>query len=86
MLVCVCVHVPVLATKTSRHLSHRFFCVSDSSGMWEEQEEDEGDDDEEDEGLAGQLLSDLIASNKYGKSAFTVHQLLLYECTPVSLF
>uniref|UniRef100_A0A4W6C319 Importin 9 n=1 Tax=Lates calcarifer TaxID=8187 RepID=A0A4W6C319_LATCA len=39
----------------------------DSSGMWEEQEEEEGeDDDEEDEGLAGQLLSDLIASNKYG--------------------
>uniref|UniRef100_A0A4W6C897 Importin 9 n=1 Tax=Lates calcarifer TaxID=8187 RepID=A0A4W6C897_LATCA len=38
----------------------------DSSGMWEEQEEEEGeDDDEEDEGLAGQLLSDLIASNKY---------------------
>ncbi|XP_029907427.1 importin-9 [Myripristis murdjan] len=38
----------------------------DSSGMWEDQEEEEGeDDDEEDEGLAGQLLSDLIASNKY---------------------
>ncbi|XP_071759954.1 importin-9 [Centroberyx gerrardi] len=38
----------------------------DSSGMWEEQEEEEGEDDEEeDEGLAGQLLSDLIASNKY---------------------
>ncbi|KAK2915275.1 hypothetical protein Q8A73_005869 [Channa argus] len=38
----------------------------DSSGMWEEQEEEEGEDEEdEDEGLAGQLLSDLIASNKY---------------------
>ncbi|XP_029990730.1 importin-9 [Sphaeramia orbicularis] len=37
----------------------------DSTGMWEEQEEEEGEDDEEDEGLAGQLLSDLIASNKY---------------------
>ncbi|KAF0034528.1 hypothetical protein F2P81_012286 [Scophthalmus maximus] len=38
----------------------------DSSGMWEEPEEVEGEDDEEeDEGLAGQLLSDLIASNKY---------------------
>lgn len=36
----------------------------DSTGMWEEQEEEEGEDDE-DEGLAGQLLSDLIASNKY---------------------
>ncbi|KAL3058330.1 importin-9 [Trematomus bernacchii] len=35
----------------------------DSSGMWEEDEE--GDDDDEDEGVAGQLLSDLIASNKY---------------------
>uniref|UniRef100_A0A8C7NT32 Importin 9 n=1 Tax=Oncorhynchus mykiss TaxID=8022 RepID=A0A8C7NT32_ONCMY len=34
----------------------------DSVGMWEEEEEDE-----EDEGLAGQLLSDLIASNKYGE-------------------
>lgn len=38
----------------------------DSSGMWEDNEADEGEDDEEDdEGLAGQLLSDLIASNKY---------------------
>ncbi|XP_054882925.1 importin-9 [Poeciliopsis prolifica] len=36
----------------------------DSSGMWDDQEEGEGDDDEEDEGL-GQLLSDLISSNKY---------------------
>ncbi|KAM9362411.1 importin-9 [Symphorus nematophorus] len=38
----------------------------DSSGMWEDNEAEEGEDDEEeDEGLAGQLLSDLIASNKY---------------------
>uniref|UniRef100_A0A1A7YD99 Importin 9 n=1 Tax=Iconisemion striatum TaxID=60296 RepID=A0A1A7YD99_9TELE len=37
----------------------------DSSGMWDDQEEEEGEDDDEDEGLAGQLLSDLIASNKY---------------------
>nr|XP_020463415.1 importin-9 [Monopterus albus] len=38
----------------------------DSSGMWEEQVEEEGEEgEEEDEGLAGQLLSDLIASNKY---------------------
>lgn len=43
--------------------------VSDSSGMWEDNAEEEGEDeDEEDEGLAGQLLSDLIASNKYGTS------------------
>ncbi|XP_006628350.1 importin-9 [Lepisosteus oculatus] len=34
----------------------------DSGDMWEEQEDEEA---EEDEGLAGQLLSDLIASNKY---------------------
>ncbi|XP_035237885.1 importin-9 [Anguilla anguilla] len=34
----------------------------DSTDMWEEQEEEEED---EDEGPAGQLLSDLIASNKY---------------------
>lgn len=48
--------------------------VSDSSSMWEEQEEEEGEDEEdEDEGLAGQLLSDLIASNKYGRSISTVH-------------
>lgn len=31
--------------------------------MWEDQEEDEEDDDE----LEGQLLSDLISSNKYGE-------------------
>ncbi|XP_004068747.1 importin-9 isoform X1 [Oryzias latipes] len=37
----------------------------DSSGMWEEQDDEEGEDDDEDEGLAGQLLSDLIASNRY---------------------
>ncbi|KAM7422932.1 hypothetical protein PAMA_010801 [Pampus argenteus] len=43
----------------------------DSSGMWEEQEEEEGEDDEEDdEGLAGQLLSDLIASNKYDEDYY----------------
>lgn len=34
--------------------------------MWEEQDDEEGEDDDEDEGLAGQLLSDLIASNRYG--------------------
>lgn len=46
---------------------HQFLSLSDSSGMWEEQEEDDGEDGNgEDEGLAGQLLSDLIASNKYG--------------------
>lgn len=46
--------------------------------MWEDHEEDGQDDDEDDEGLAGQLLSDLIASNKYGKkmSSF-VQQLIL---------
>lgn len=37
----------------------------DSSGMWDEQEEGE-DEEEEDEGLAGQMLSDLISSNRYG--------------------
>lgn len=38
--------------------------------MWEDNEAEEGDEDdeEEDEGLAGQLLSDLIAANKYGTS------------------
>ncbi|XP_066559607.1 importin-9 [Amia ocellicauda] len=38
----------------------------DSGDMWEEEEEDE----EEDEGLAGQLLSDLIASNKYDEDYY----------------
>ncbi|CAI5686760.1 unnamed protein product [Oreochromis niloticus] len=40
--------------------------AKNSSGMWEDQGEDEvEDDDDEDEGLAGQLLSDLIAANRY---------------------
>lgn len=37
--------------------------------MWEDNDVDDGgdgEDEDEDEGLAGQLLSDLIASNKYG--------------------
>jgi len=38
--------------------------------MWDDLAEEEDDDEEEDEGLAGQLLSDLIASNKYGKNEF----------------
>lgn len=40
--------------------------------MWEDQEaeEEEEEDDEEDEGLAGQLLSDLIASNKYDEDYY----------------
>lgn len=33
--------------------------------MWEDNDAEDEDEDEE-EGLAGQLLSDLIASNKYG--------------------
>nr|XP_061814396.1 importin-9-like [Nerophis lumbriciformis] len=40
----------------------------DSSSMCEEEEdgdEEEEDDDDDEEGLAGQLISDLIASNKY---------------------
>uniref|UniRef100_A0A674PGE9 Importin 9 n=1 Tax=Takifugu rubripes TaxID=31033 RepID=A0A674PGE9_TAKRU len=37
----------------------------DSSGMWEDNDAEDEDEDEEDEGLAGQLLSELIASNKY---------------------
>lgn len=52
-------------------------CVSDSSGMWEDNEEGDDDEDEEDEGLAGQLLSDLIASNKYGTSISPLPHLFL---------
>lgn len=32
--------------------------------MWEDQEEEE---EEEEDGLAGQLLSDILATSKYGK-------------------
>ena len=32
--------------------------------MWEDQDED---DDEEEDGLAGQLLSDILATSKYGE-------------------
>lgn len=51
--------------------------------MWEDNEAEEGDDnDEEDEGLAGQLLSDLISSNKYGTSISSVPNPFL--CSVVS--
>lgn len=64
---------------SKQQTSHQLLFVSDSSGMWEEHEEEEAeDDDEEDEGLAGQLLSDLIASNKYGTSFSPVSQLFPY--------
>jgi len=49
------------------HLKFCNSCFPDSGGMWDDLAEEEDDDEEEDEGLAGQLLSDLIASNKYGK-------------------
>lgn len=46
--------------------------------MWEDQGEDEvEDDDDEDEGLAGQLLSDLIAANKYGTSTSSLDFILI---------
>lgn len=34
--------------------------------MWEDQEEE---DEEEEDGLAGQLLSDILATSKYGKQS-----------------
>lgn len=34
--------------------------------MWEDQEEEE---EEEEEGLTGQLLSDILATNKYGEQS-----------------
>uniref|UniRef100_A0A4W5P135 Importin 9 n=1 Tax=Hucho hucho TaxID=62062 RepID=A0A4W5P135_9TELE len=42
--------------------------VNELSSYYESNWEEEEDDDEEDEGLAGQHLSDLIASNKYGEN------------------
>lgn len=44
--------------------------------MWEDQEDEEVDN--EDGELEGQLLSDLISSNKYGKSNLTEYFLNLY--------
>lgn len=38
--------------------------ADDSNDMWEDQEEE---DDEEEDGLAGQLLSDILATSKYGE-------------------
>uniref|UniRef100_A0A3Q4GU98 Importin 9 n=1 Tax=Neolamprologus brichardi TaxID=32507 RepID=A0A3Q4GU98_NEOBR len=66
--------------KVSRPFSNQllFLLLLDSSGMWEDQGEDEvEDDDDEDEGLAGQLLSDLIAANKYGTSISSLDFILI---------
>lgn len=38
--------------------------ADDSNDMWEDPEEDE---EEEEDGLAGQLLSDILATSKYGE-------------------
>lgn len=38
--------------------------ADDANDMWEDQEEE---DDEEEDGLAGQLLSDILATSKYGE-------------------
>ena len=57
------------AALSERLTGRRPAVLPDSTGMWEEQEGEEAvddEDDDEDEGLAGQLLSDLIASNNYG--------------------
>lgn len=50
---------------TAALFSRPVISVLDSGGMWEDQEEEEEDD--EDDELEGQLLSDLISSNKYGE-------------------
>lgn len=51
--------------------------------MWEDNDAEDGDEDEEEEGLAGQLLSDLIASNKYGTTNSSCISLLVF---PTSVF
>lgn len=63
-----------LKNSTADIFSFRPSFSSDSSGMWDE-DEGGGDDDEEeeDEALAGQLLSDLISSKKYGTNASPVN-------------
>lgn len=55
--------------------------------MWEDNEVEEGEDDDEDEdeGLAGQLLSDLIASNKYGTSR-TFHSVWLLVLSALGFY
>lgn len=54
--------------------------------MWEDHDAEDGDEDEdeEEEGLAGQLLSDLIASNKYGATNFSCISPLVFPTS--SLF
>ena len=37
--------------------------ADDANDMWEDQDEE----DEEEDGLAGQLLSDILATSKYGE-------------------
>lgn len=46
--------------------------------MWEDNDAEDEDEDEEDEGLAGQLLSELIASNKYGTINSSCFSLLVF--------
>lgn len=46
--------------------------------MWEDNDAEDEDEDEEDEGLAGQLLSELIASNKYGTIDSACFSLLVF--------
>ena len=38
--------------------------ADDANDMWEDQDEEE---EEEEDGLAGQLLSDILATSKYGE-------------------
>lgn len=55
--------------------------------MWEDQEDE---DEEEDEGLTGQLLSDILATNKYGEQSNSNIEFLpqedlsvpFYHCIP----
>lgn len=47
--------------------------------MWEDNDAEDEDEDDEDEGLAGQLLSELIASNKYGTINSSCFSLLVFE-------
>ncbi|XP_066883101.1 importin-9 isoform X4 [Kogia breviceps] len=52
----------VMEANAARQAAPAEWSQDDSSDMWEDQEEE--DDDEED-GLAGQLLSDILATSKY---------------------
>uniref|UniRef100_A0A8C9UL56 Importin 9 n=1 Tax=Spermophilus dauricus TaxID=99837 RepID=A0A8C9UL56_SPEDA len=54
----------VMEANAARQATPAEWSQDDSNDMWEDQEEE---DEEEEDGLGGQLLSDILATSKYGK-------------------